>query len=403
MKSNYKKIGDHIREVNVRNKELQSNNLLGINIDKYYMPSVANIIGTDMTAYKVVKQGQFACNRMHVGRDYRLPVALSKSKDDFIVSPAYDVFEIIDEKVLLPEYLMMWFSRKDFDRNAWFYTDADVRGGLPWKSFCEMDIPIPHPDKQKEIVKEYNTIVNRIALNNQLIQKLEEAAQSIYKQWFVDFEFPDEEGKPYKSNGGEMVESELGEIPSGWEVKPFTKVLKLSGGGTPDTSNEKYWGEEIPFFAPPDVSESYYAIKTEKNITEKGLKNCSSKLYPQDTIFVTARGTVGAIAIAGCEMAMNQSCYAITDTKRNSKYFPHQLTVDTISRLKNEATGAVFSALVTRDFEGQNIIEPNENLILKFDVVIKGLYDSILNIEKENFCLSAMKDLLLSKLATIEN
>jgi len=133
------------------------------------------------------------------------------------------------------------------------------------------------------------------------------------------------------------------------------------------------------------------------------LKNCSSKLYPKDTVFVTARGTVGAIAIAGCDMAMNQSCYAITDLKRNSKYFAHQLTIDTISRLKNEATGAVFSALVTRDFDGQNTIEPKEDLILKFDVIVKGLYDSILNNEKENSCLSAMKDLLLSKLATIEN
>jgi type I restriction enzyme S subunit len=119
-------------------------------------------------------------------------------------------------------------------------------------------------------------------------------------------------------------------------------------------------------------------------------------------VFVTARGTVGAIAIAGCEMAMNQSCYAISDAKRNSKYFAHQITLDTIGRLKNEATGAVFSALVTRDFDGQNIIEPSDKLILKFDKVVKGVYDSILNSEKENSILSSMKNLLLSKLATIE-
>ena len=131
MKSNYKKIGDHIREVNVRNTELKANTLLGINIDKYYMPSVANIVGTDMSVYKIVKRNQFACNRMHVGRDYRLPVAMSKTENDFIVSPAYDVFEITDTEKLLPEYLMMWFSRAEFDRNAWFFTDADVRGGLP--------------------------------------------------------------------------------------------------------------------------------------------------------------------------------------------------------------------------------------------------------------------------------
>jgi len=111
MKSNYKPIGDYIREVKTRNFEGNTNRLLGINIDKYFMPSVANIVGTDLTKYKIVKQGQFACNRMHVGRDKRLPIALSKKEKDFIVSPAYDVFEIIDENILYPEYLMMWFLR----------------------------------------------------------------------------------------------------------------------------------------------------------------------------------------------------------------------------------------------------------------------------------------------------
>ena len=130
MRSNYKRIWNYIREINNRNKDLSVSNLLGINIDKFFMPSVANIVWTDLSKYKIVKKWQFACNRMHVWRDKRLPVALSKSDEDFIVSPAYNVFEIIDEKELLPEYLMMWFSRQEFDRNAWFYTDADVRQWL---------------------------------------------------------------------------------------------------------------------------------------------------------------------------------------------------------------------------------------------------------------------------------
>jgi restriction endonuclease S subunit len=127
-----------------------------------------------------------------------LPVALSKKDEDFIVSPAYDVFEIIDENELLPEYLMMWFSRKEFDRNAWFYTDADVRQGLHWDAFCNMDIPIFDITKQQEIVEEYNVIKNRISLNNSLIEKLEDTAQAIYRQWFVDFEFPVEQAPTLK-------------------------------------------------------------------------------------------------------------------------------------------------------------------------------------------------------------
>ena len=238
MKSNYKRIGDYIRLVNERNTEGETKNLLGINIDKYFMPSVANIVGTDLTKYKIVKQGQFACNRMHVGRDKRLPVALSKEKEVFIVSPAYDVFEIVDENILNPEYLMMWFSRKEFDRNAWFYTDADVRGGLSWDSFCNMKLPVPDIEKQKEIVAEYNTVVNRIKLNEELNKKLEETAQAIYKQWFVDFEFPNEDGKPYKSSGGKMVwNDELGkEIPERWGVGQLEHLMTFKNGKKkPDT------------------------------------------------------------------------------------------------------------------------------------------------------------------------
>jgi type I restriction enzyme S subunit len=144
MKTNYKRLGDYIEIVKVRNSDLKANELLGININKHFMPSVANIVGTDLSNYKLVCKNQFACNRMHVGRDYRIPIAVSKSENPFMVSPAYDVFEIKDTKELMPEYLMMWFERAEFDRNAWFYTDADVRGGLPWQAFEDMQLPIPH-------------------------------------------------------------------------------------------------------------------------------------------------------------------------------------------------------------------------------------------------------------------
>ena len=184
MKSNYRRIGDYIREVTVKNKELNVNTLMGINIDKYFMLSVANTVGTDMSKYKIVKKGQFACNRMHVGRDKRLPVSLLKEHESIIVSPAYTVFEIIDEKILNSEYLMMWFSRKEFDREAWFYTDSDVRGGLGLDDFFNIEIPVPSIEKQLEIVEEYNTILDRIDLNEQMVSKLESLIQLIYEYTF---------------------------------------------------------------------------------------------------------------------------------------------------------------------------------------------------------------------------
>ena len=154
MKSNYKKLGDFISDSKIRNVQRKATRLLVINIDKFFMPSVANIVGTDMSVYKIVKKNQFACNRMHVGRDFRLPISLSRSDEDFIVSPAYDVFEIRDTNAVLPEYLMMWFSRSEFDRNAWFYTDADVRSGLHWNALCDMELPIPQISELHEIVRD---------------------------------------------------------------------------------------------------------------------------------------------------------------------------------------------------------------------------------------------------------
>ena len=405
MRSSYRKIGEYIQLVDERNKGLQVQQLLGLSISKQFIPSVANIIGTDMENYKIIRRNQFACSTMQVRRDKKMPIALLQEVDEAIISQAYLVFEVKDSSELLPEYLMMWFTRSEFDREACFNAVGGVRGSLEWEDFCDMQFPIPAITKQQEIVKEYNVIQNRIALNQQLIKKLEETAQAIYKQWFVDFEFPDENGKPYKSSGGEMVFNEELEkdIPLGWEVKSFTKIIKLSGGGTPDTHNDSYWQGNIPFFTPADVSNCYYSIHTQKNITELGLKNSSTKLYSKNTVFVTARGTVGAVSLAGCEMTMNQSCYAIRGTKDINQFFVHQFTNEAIAELKNEAIGAVFAALVTKDFDSQQLIEPNKELIKFYGLKIKPVYDFILIITQQNQKLSEMTNLLLSKLATLEN
>ena len=180
------KLGDYIREVDVRNKDLKVTNLMGIKIDKHFMPSVANTIGTDLSNYKVVSENQFACNLMHVGRDEKIPIAILLDENKIIVSPAYFTFEIINFELLLPEYLMMWFSRKEFDRNAWFYTDADVRGGMDKRTLMDMQLPIPSIEQQREIVLEYETISKRIKLNEQIIKNLEATAQTLYHKMFVE-------------------------------------------------------------------------------------------------------------------------------------------------------------------------------------------------------------------------
>ena len=172
MKSNYDLLGNHIRLIDNRNKDLVTEQVLGINIDKFFMPSVANVIGTDLSKYKLIQKGNFACNPMHVGRDERLPVALYTYDEPAIVSPAYFMFEIKDDSVLNAEYLMMWLRRPEFDRNCWLHTDGSVRGGITWDDICRMEIPVPPIREQIEIVKSYQAITDRIILKKQINDNL---------------------------------------------------------------------------------------------------------------------------------------------------------------------------------------------------------------------------------------
>ena len=160
MKNNYKRIGDYIRLVSNRNSDWAITNLLGVNINKIFMPSVANTSGVDLSKYKIIRNGQFATNIMHVNRDEVLPVALYQNEEPAIVSPAYMTFEVIDESILLPEFLMMEFQRPEFDRRAWTYCDSSVRGGLEWERFCEIQMPIPGINEQRKFVALYNGLLN---------------------------------------------------------------------------------------------------------------------------------------------------------------------------------------------------------------------------------------------------
>ncbi len=287
MRSNYKRIGDYIRQVKVKNTSRETNLLLGVNLEKEFMPSVANIIGTDLTKYNVIKKNQFGCKLMSVGRDKKLPIAILRKYDIAIISSAYYVFEIIDNDLLSNEYLMMWFARSESDRYLWFLSGGDVRGSISWDDFCSLPIKVPSIEKQQEIVDEYKTIINRIKLYEELNQKLEETAQAIYKEWFVDFEFPmtkkyaeaigkpQLEGKTYKSNGGELVYNEELEkdIPVGWELKNLGEISSISAGG----DRPKIFSVvetatcTIPIYSNSMVNEGLFGFTDKAKISERSI------------------------------------------------------------------------------------------------------------------------------------
>ena len=202
-----KRLGDYIRPVDVRNRDLKVTKLVGLTIDKAFIPSVANTIGTDLSNYKVISENQFACSLMQVSRDGKMPIAMFKG-EPCIMSPAYPMFEVSNTSDLLPEYLMMWFSRSEFDREASFYAVGGVRGSLEWDDFCDMKLPIPSIEKQREIVAEYNTLQNRIETNKKLIATLEQTAQALYKHTFVDNIDPNNLPAGWRMGTlGELIES----------------------------------------------------------------------------------------------------------------------------------------------------------------------------------------------------
>ena len=223
-----KRLGVYIRPVDVRNRDLKVTRLVGLTIDKAFIPSVANTIGTDLSNYKVISENQFACSLMQVSRDGKMPIAMFKG-EPCIMSPAYPMFEVAKKNELLPEYLMMWFSRSEFDREASFYAVGGVRGSLEWNDFCDMRIPVPAIEKQREIVAEYNTLATRIETNKKLIATLEQTAQTLYRHTFVDNIDPNNLSQGWRMGTvADLVTTQYGYTEIATEEKVGPKFLRIT-------------------------------------------------------------------------------------------------------------------------------------------------------------------------------
>lgn len=417
MKSIYKRVGNYVKQVNVRNNDLSVTNLQGININKFFMPSVANINGTDLSKYKVVSRKQFAFNPMHVGRDEALPISMLDEEESVIVSPAYAVFKVKDENELLPEYLMMWCRRPEFDRIAWFTTDSSVRGGFSWKDFCNLTLPVPSIGKQRKIVKEYHSIIDRIKLNEQLNYKLEEAAQAIYKQWFVDFEFPvsreyateigqsDLEGKPYKSSGGEMVWNDVvdQEIPKGWKVETVKDFcLDMKSGGTPSRSNYEYWNKnDVPWLKTGEIKNNII-IKVSEFISDKGLKNSSAKLLPKDAVLMSMYGVnAGDIGMLKIETSTNQACCGMICTNQCRSAFLYYQLLHNQDFHRSQSIGGAQENLSKDYIEKIPFLIPTDEQIE--NCKLKKIVSNREYVTKEISLLNNTLYILLSRMAKIKD
>jgi type I restriction enzyme S subunit len=416
MGSNYKAIGNYIQLVDERNKGLKVTTLLGLSISKQFIKSVANTIGTDMENYKIIRKNQFACSTMQVRRDRKMPVALFIEVVPAIISQAYPIFEIIDITILLPEYLMMWFTRSEFDREACFHAVGGVRGSLEWEDFCGMKLPIPSLEKQVEIVKEYNTIQNRISLNNQLITKLEETAQAIYKQWFVDFEFPDANGKPYKSNDGEMVFCEEldKEIPVGWEYGELGSLIETINGyafkSEDFSSNGLY-----PIIKIKNIKAPYAYIQSDTQYYNSKLSSNLEKVTIQkgDVLISmtgsganqlnSAVGQVGKYYYNSISL-LNQRVCKLQPKEDSFKELIFQFisTKEIQTELLNGSTGSANQANISpSQIKELKLLIPNDNLLKKLEIVASSInnFKSLEMIDK----LEELKELLLARMTKVES
>lgn len=399
MKSNYKKLGQFIQQISIKNSDLRVDNLLGVSITKEFIKSIANTIGTDMTTYKIVKKNQFTYGSITSRNGDKISIALLQ-EDEAIVSTSYTVFEITNTNELLPEYLMMWFRRPEFDRYARYMSHGSTREAFGWEEMCDVELPVPSLEKQKEIIKEYHTIIYRIKLNEQLNQKLEDTAQSIYKEWFVNFEFPDENGKPYKSSGGEMVyceELEM-EIPKGWEISYLSKIATYLNG----LAMQKYeceTEEYLPVLKIKELNQGYTDINSGK-VTLDIPKDYI--ILDGDVIFSWS-ASLKVDIWSGGTCGLNQHLFKVT-SNQYEKWFYYLATKYHLLEFIRIAEGNKTSMghIKREHLDNAVVFIPNNHHFRKINKLMKPLVDNIILSKKEKFELMKFQEILLSKMATIE-
>ncbi|HAS6429124.1 TPA: restriction endonuclease subunit S [Vibrio parahaemolyticus] len=402
MRSNYKKLGQFIKEVSVKNKDLSVELLLGVSITKQFIPSIANTVGTDMSKYKVVEHHQFAYGPVTSRNGEKISVALL-GEDKCIVSTSYTVFEIVDTERLDPEYLMMWFRRSEFDRYARYMSHGTVRELFGWQEMCDVELPVPSIEKQREIVREYNVVNDRIALNEQLTQKLEDTAQAIYKQWFVDFSIPDE-----SIVLAETKNLDFPIIPEGWEIKRIDELAnKIGSGSTPRGGKGAYKSQGISLIRSMNVHDYQFVYEDLAFIDDVQAKKLANvEIEPRDVLI-----NITGVSVARCCVVpnsvlparVNQHVMIIRPNLDMSYYLQCALASSSYkSRLLGTSEGAsTRQALTKADIEEFLVLVPSKSVLAKFEGIAEVIFSKIEALAQTSQKLKELRAIVLSRLATV--
>ena len=362
LSTEHKKLGQYIRTVDIRNTDLVSMNLLGVSVKKQFIPSIANTVGTDFKKYKVVKKGQFTYIPDTSRRGDKIGIALLENYEIGIVSNIYTVFEIIDTNQLMPEYLMLWFSRPEFDRYARFKSHGSVREIFDWDEMCNVELPVPDIEKQRKIVKAYQTITDRIALKQKINDNLVSVGTaSIQKNV----------GRGALIN---LTEAEMDRLtlPDDFEIQTVSEFCReTKSGSTPSRTNNEYWENGTISWVKSGEVHNNITLQTEEYITPLGLSQSSTKLLPKDTVLMAMYGvTAGEVGYLAIEATTNQAiCGMICNSKADAAYLYFSLIQSqaAISRLSN---GGAQDNLSKNFIDNIKIIVPPSEFIDKLNLAV---------------------------------
>ena len=383
MKEGYRLLGDFIQPVDERNRDLKVDYLLGVSISKQFIPSIANIVGTDLSSYKIVRTGQFAYGPVTSRNGEKISIALLQDKD-CIISSSYTVFEVTDNERLDPEYLMLWFSRPEFDRYTRYMSHGSVREIFDWDELCKVELPVPSIEKQRGIVKAYNTITDRIELKRKINDNLEAAALSIYKCFFVDY-------IPFD-----------GSQPSSWkEVTVDDIASDVICGKTPPTADPQNYGGTIPFITIPDMHGSVYTTSTARFLSEKGASTQPGKMLPANSVCVSCIASVGLVCLTAEPSQTNQQINSIICKEQISPFYVYTKMTTLNEYLKQLGAGGSTTLNINKTLFGQiPILLPDEASMKEYHNKVEPLFSSIRENQYEIQHLESLKRLLLSQISS---
>ena len=384
-KNSLHRLGDYIREVDVRNRDLEVMKLLGVSISKEFMPSIANTIGTDMSSYKVVEPRQFAYGPVTSRNGDKISIALYKNDEKAIVSQAYTIFEVKNKQKLLPEYLMMWFRRPEFDRYARFKSHGSAREIFSWEEMCDVELPIPSIKQQQKIVSEYEAVTRRIRLNEQIIAKLEETAQALYRKMFVD-------------------EIDKENLPEGWRMGTLGEICcKIGSGATPKGGKECYINTGTSFIRSMNVFNLRFNQDELAHITLQQAKTLDAVSVESRDILLNITG----VSVSRCCMVpdsilparVNQHVMIIRPNKIIHSYYLLFLLYFSKEKLLGiSQSGSTREAITKSEIERLSILVPSIEYVYNFDREVSLIFQYKALLEEENNKLTILQSLLLAKM-----